>query len=968
MAPAAEEAAIPAVVAPPAAAPSVALSEAWEVLERHEGCYTGGKVVWSQAAKVIGCLCSEELHLVDVESKLPTRRVAHEGDGVLTYAIDPEGLNICTSHRSGLLRHFKPSKIEDDKTKPAELVRSWKGHDQVTADVCFDATGSFVATGSVDKSVKVWDFAGYFCTHSFRGHIGIVSIVRFHPAKLQVVAVADTEVRLWDLQTSSCVGVMKDHMTSISSICFAKVKGAVHHLITAGRDQVVNVWNLEDKCSIVKAIPAMEAVEGVAAIPVRALKDVAPKSVTSTLASWLKREGELPAYVVVTVGEKCQLRFWTPQGKCISTKASPHAAKGALRQVHCIDEEHGQRLMTIGEDLNLVVWSLPDLTVESYIMGQNEEIVHVQFLPQLNETEENGSVQVTSDRFVCIANDEHPRIVNSKGFAATLLRGHSDVVICADVSADGKFIATGGKDQSIRVWMADSPNLCVCNLKGHAGAVSALSFPKKRPKGGLKSASALAAMKQPLLLCSGSHDKTMKVWELPSPEKLLSQDRDAEPTFVEKSKTTVVAHGKEVNDVVVSPNNKLIASGGHDKLVRIWQFPSGDLMGECKGHKRGVWCVAFSPVDQVIASASGDTTVRLWNLRDYTAIRAFQGHSSAVLRVCFLPGGMQLMTSAVDGLLKLWQIRTSDCAGTFEEHEGKVWCIDVVGDTMVSGGSDSKLCIWKDVTAQKTQERHDEKAEAVMKDSKIGLLVREGKIEEALTLTLDLNRPGQMRQILTDHAMKLVGRTLKHSAKAPEGEDEEEGVAADDSTDAIPPANLRRWLMSLDATQLGRLVELLEQWNSNRKLASLAQMLMGLLLQVVPPGKLSSVEGLNATCGSFLSYSQRHMARVDALLQKTFLFDLVLQSGGSGLAMQKAAEEADQEASLEGRSLLPAATDSAANALKRTMDVLHADDGDEDEEPEAEDDSSDEDVADTAAPVAVKKKGAKRARAASADS
>jgi len=149
-------------------------------------------------------------------------------------------------------------------------------------------------------------------------------------------------------------------------------------------------------------------------------------------------------------------------------------------------------------------------------------------------------------------------------------------------------------------------------------------------------------------------------------------------------------------------------------------------MGECKGHRRGVSCVAFHPTDQVVASASGDTTVRLWNLKDFSAIRAFQGHSSAVLRVSFLSNGMQLMTSGVDGLLKLWHIRTAECAATLEEHTGKVWCIDVLGKTMVSGGSDSKLCIWQDTTEAEAKHRHDEKAEAAMKDSRIGMLVQQG--------------------------------------------------------------------------------------------------------------------------------------------------------------------------------------------------------------------------------------------------
>merc|ERR1719277_1985685 len=69
-------------------------------------------------------------------------------------------------------------------------------------------------------------------------------------------------------------------------------------------------------------------------------------------------------------------------------------------------------------------------------------------------------------------------------------------------------------------------------------------------------------------------------------------------------------------------------------------------------------------------------------------------------------------------------------------------------------------------------------------------------------------------------------------------------------------------------------------------MSSIAQMLLGLVLVAVPPSKLAGIEGMNAICGTLLSYSSRHMARVDSLLQKTFLFDLVLQSSGQGLALQ----------------------------------------------------------------------------------
>merc|ERR1712216_509713 len=141
--------------------------------------------------------------------------------------------------------------------------------------------------------------------------------------------------------------------------------------------------------------------------------------------------------------------------------------------------------------------------------------------------------------------------------------------------------------------------------------------------------------------------------------------------------------------------------------------------------------------------------------------------------------------------------------------------------------------------------------------------------------------------------------------------------------------DLQRWVSSLNDARLEKLIDLLERWNSNRRMASLAQMLMGLVLVAVPPSKLAKLEGMNATCDTILSYSTRHMARVDALLQKTFLFDLVLQSSSQGLALQ-------DEMDLAGGTKAPTAssTASAESALTRTMEVLlgPAKDGDSDEE------------------------------------
>jgi len=133
---------------------------------------------------------------------------------------------------------------------------------------------------------------------------------------------------------------------------------------------------------------------------------------------------------------------------------------------------------------------------------------------------------------------------------------------------------------------------------------------------------------------------------------------------------------------------------------------------------------------------------------------------------------------------------------------------------------------------------------------------------------------------------------------------------------------LHRWVRELSATHLEKLVDLIEKWNSNRKMASLAHMLMGIVLTEIPPSKLMAIEGMNASCVNLLSYSSRHMSRVEALLQKTFLFDIVLQSGPVGLSLQD-----DQQAGDVGTE-----GTSAELALKRTMQILLGADKEEDDD------------------------------------
>lgn len=118
--------------------------------------------------------------------------------------------------------------------------------------------------------------------------------------------------------------------------------------------------------------------------------------------------------------------------------------------------------------------------------------------------------------------------------------------------------------------------------------------------------------------------------------------------------------------------------------------------------------------------------MKLWSMTDYSCLRTFQGHTASVLSVTFVSAGAQLVSGGADGLVKVWTVRSDECEATLDAHTDKVWALTTAeaptarnqdveeeeekgsgvdegpnsGLVVVSGGADSVINVWKDVTAR----------------------------------------------------------------------------------------------------------------------------------------------------------------------------------------------------------------------------------------------------------------------------
>src|SRR6266849_888810 len=208
----------------------------------------------------------------------------------------------------------------------------------------------------------------------------------------------------------------------------------------------------------------------------------------------------------------------------------------------------------------------------------------------------------------------------SIGTTLYIYRGHSDVVYAVAWSPDGKRIASGSKDQTVRVWdAADGGH--VFTYRGHSDWVETVAW---SPDG-----KRIASGSGSLML---KKDYTVQVWDAASGRTLY----------------TYPGHSNAVYAVAWSPNGRRIASASRDKTVQVWDATDGGNVFIYRGHSDVVWAVAWSPDGRRIASGSWDHTVQVWDAASGRTLFTYRGHTSDVLAVTWSPDGGRIASGSGD--------------------------------------------------------------------------------------------------------------------------------------------------------------------------------------------------------------------------------------------------------------------------------------------------------------------------------
>lgn len=204
--------------------------------------------------------------------------------------------------------------------------------------------------------------------------------------------------------------------------------------------------------------------------------------------------------------------------------------------------------------------------------------------------------------------------------------GHLQAVSALALSPDGKRLATGSYDQTVRLWDTTTfENREVAVLKGHYQPISSIAFSPDSK-----------------LVATGSLDFTVRLWEVATGRQLA----------------VMVGHTGGVHTLAFSPDGQTLASGSGDKTIKLWHVPDGKLLTTLTGHDDKINSVAFSPDGQLLASGSGDWLVKLWRVDTHQEFTTFKGHSNWIQNVAFSPHGQTLASLSGDKTIKLWPVAT----------------------------------------------------------------------------------------------------------------------------------------------------------------------------------------------------------------------------------------------------------------------------------------------------------------------
>lgn len=559
--------------------------------------------------------------------------------------------------------------------------RNLRGHKDGVNAVAWSRDSKLLASGGNDKTIKLWDVATGGLVATLEGHGGYINAVAFSPdGKTLVSCSTDRTIKIWDYAAGGLLRTVEAHADSVDVLAFSPdgkmlASGGGDKMaklwstatwreirsFPTGKGSVAALDFSPDGRTL--AFSHNDTSENGASLV--NLHDVASGRRLRTLtigtpyvfACAFSPDGK----TLAVANEESEVRLWdAATGKPLRVLAGHKDAVKSL--VYASDG----RLISGGFDSQIRVWDTNTGRTARLLAGYTSPL-NATALSSDGKLLASGGEDYTVTLWR-LAETQQPQ----------RLAGHTNVVTAVAFSPDGKTLASGSVDYEIRLWRTEDGRE-IRRFKAHQGLVSSLAFSpdgKTFASGAFYEKTVKlwdSATGQTMLTLPHTTDVNCVVF---SPDgSLLAAAANDGVVRLWNAKTGVLQREfstgevyKSVNSVAFSPDGQTVAAGGAE--VNLWDTSTGRRLRTLErqtvpgfipfGYRsNAISPVAFSRDGKILAGGGLDGLISLWNPADGQPLRVLAGHRGNVASLAFTPDGRALFSgSDADATLRLWDAGT----------------------------------------------------------------------------------------------------------------------------------------------------------------------------------------------------------------------------------------------------------------------------------------------------------------------